>query len=855
MRNRKYKFQVEKTGKNGWTPFKTGLLLGTVLLCVILVIVVVSSRNGNENNQEVVTYHEIEGLKLPKVEIVWNNQKINQMIAYKEQMDTALTGNSIAPVGLDRTLDILISEQDAQITGISYRVRDMETDKLIEDGKIKDWEEGEGTISAQIAFSSLIEEHNQYQMELILKTKNQGELYYHARIYCGEQETTARLLQFAEEFSAATLDKSAAESVLVPYILTGESRNNEDLSHVDLYHKFSALTWGDLSPRLEGETQTVIHELSANQMSLTFTYTIASEDEEGEVSYFSVSEFFCVRLRNGNIYILDYSRDMEEMFQGKQSDIQSASIHLGVGSEEEELVSSANGNYLSFVRNNQVWLLDVKEGQLQRIFAWEEGSQEEFQVRPVQVSDEGNVDFMVYGYIPQGEYEGNCQIQGYRYDLEKGGLNQTFYIPADMNLALLESIFGDVAHINEGNMCYLLLDHTLYEINLTTGAVVTVSETLQKGFYSVNDQGNMIAWEEGENLQMPSSIQVLNMDTGEMDTISAQEDGYVALAGFVGTDMVYGSGAKTIAGIYEDGSAVYPYEHVSVINQEGEVLRTYDSGEEIILSVAAYDNYISLQVGKLEGEVYKSLREEKLLSSQEAASGTSGSITWKKSEQHLTEQVLVFNNTAANSITVKTQLPLMADESSFLLKLEQPKLPENSYYSFGRGKLVAVSQTMSQAIAAIYDCFGTVTGPDRSIYWNRDARALYTNISINERKAEREDATLAACMQMFLEKEGLYDSDLEEQLTKKTPEEILQDAFGERMIDLQGCQVSWLLYYINGGSPVLAITGDNTAVLLVGYDTNHVVVYDGIQDRYTMTMEEAETYFAQRGSRFISYLP
>lgn len=857
MKNRRYKFYVEEAEKKGWSPLKAGIALGILLLCIIVAVVVIKSRNGNENKEEVVTYHGIEDSILPKVGIVWNEREINEMVGYKEQKDIALTGNSIAPVSLDRTLDIRITEQGTQVTSISYRVRDMETGKLIEDGKIKDWESVEGMISARISFSSLVEEDTQYQMELILKTKEQGELYYNTRIYCGEQETTIQLLAFAEEFSAATLDKTAAESVLVPYILTGESRNNEDLSHVDLYHKFSALTWGSLSPRLEGEVETMIHEISAAQISLTFTYTLASEDEAGELSYFDVSEFFCVRLRNGNIYILDYSRDTEEVFQGKESDIQSTEIHLGVGSEEEDLVTSANGKYMSFVKNDQLWLLDMNAARLRRIFAWEDASSAEFRVQPMQISDAGIVDFLVYGYIPQGAYEGACQIQGYRYDTEEGRLNQTFYIPVDINLSLLETLFGDVAYISEENICYVLLDQMLYEINLKTGEFQVVSANLQKGSYCVNSQGNMIAWEEGEDLHMPSSIQELNMDTGEIRTISAQEDGYVALAGFVGTDLVYGSNQRENAGTYEDGRAVYPYAVVSVINEAGEVLRTYESGEETVLSVTAYTNYIALEIGKQEGSVYKSLREEKLLSSQKDTSGSYGSIIRKKSADHLAEDVLVLTAVPGNGagVSVKTVLPLVADETCFVLELEQPEVPEDGYYSFGRGKLVAVSDTMAEAIDSVYDCFGVVTGADRRVYWNRDARALYINVSINERKAERADATLAVCMQIFMEKAGLYQSDLEEQLEKKTPEAILQDAFGEQMIDLRGCNVSSLLYYINGGSPVLAVTGDNTAVLLTGYDTNHVVIYDGVQERYTMTMEEAQNYFAEHGSRFISCLP
>lgn len=836
---------------------RVGIALGILLLCIVVAIVVIDSKTREKNDDKVVSYHEMEESKLPKVEIVWGDKSINRMSGYKERMDAALVSNSVAPVALDRTVDILVTAQDTQITGISYRIRAIGTEKLIEDGKIRDWEEGEGIISARITFSSLIEENTEYQMELVLKTKEQGELYYHTRIYCGEQEVATQLLQFAESFSGASLDKTAAESVMVPYILTGESRNNEDLSHVDLYHKFSALTWGNLAPRLEGERGTVIHEISPTQMSLTFTYTLVSEGEAGEISCFDVSEFFCVRVRSGKIYILDYARDAEEVFQGKKTDIQNEEIHLGVGSGDSELINSPHGNYLTFVKNNQVWLLSMEEGRLQRIFAWEDGAAGDYQVQPVGVSDEGTVDFLVYGYIPQGEYEGSCQIQGYCYNREQSKLNMTFYIPMDMNLSLLENLFGDVAHINEEDVCYLLLDHTLYEISLTTGTVSVVSENLQKGSYCVNNQGNMIAWEEGEDLQMPSAIQELNMDTGEVRTISAEEDGYVALAGFVGTDLVYGSNIKAGAGVYQDGSSVFPYQTISVMNEAGDVLRTYESGEESILSVATYYNYITLQIGQLEENGYRHMREEKLLSSQKDTSGSYGAIVWKKSEEHLTEEVLVLASGVGDGegASIKTVLPLVTDEGGFVLELEQPKLLKNGYYSFGRGQLVAVNQTMAEAIASIYDCFGVVTGADRSMYWNRDARALYTNISLNDRKAEQADATLATCMQIFLEKEGLYYSDLEERLIKKMPEEILQDAFGERMMDLQGCQVSSILYYINLESPVLAITGDNTAMLLVGYDTNHVVVYDGIQDRYAMTIEEAETYFAERGSRFFSYLP
>lgn len=853
MRNRKYKFQIEQVGKKGWNPIRLGIVLSILLLCCIGVIVVIKGVNRDKNKTEVENYHTIESSKLPEVEIQWGERNINLMHGYQEQLPLAITGSSITPVSSERTVNILITAHDTEVTGMSYRVRDMETEKLIEDGKIKDWKEEEGLISASISFSGLIEEETEYQMELVLKMKESGELYYNTRIYCQNQENIVRLLEFAEGFSAATFDKAAAEAVLVPYILTGESRNNQDLSHVDLYNKFSALTWDNLSPRIEGEVDMVIHEISPTQMSLTFSYDVVSEDENGEVSRFSVCEFFCIRIRNGNFYILDYSRDMEEIFEGRQSDVASGSIRLGIGTDISRPSASSEGTYLAFVKNHQVWLVDTKESSLQRIFAWEDGAAADFQVQLIGVSEEGDAEFLVYGYIPQGEYEGSCQIQGYHYDAAEDRLEMLFYIPVERSRALLEEQLGDVAYVNEDRMCYLLLEHMLYEVNLADGSVTVVSENLQKGSYCVNERGNLIAWEEGEDENMPSYIRELNMGTGKVRTITAQENEYVALAGFVGEDLVYGRGTRESVGVYADGSMAIPYETVYVMDTEGEILRTYEGGEECILAVSTYSNYISLSLGKKNGEVYQGIREEKLLSSQKDTAGAYGEIVESKSDQNLVESVLSFSVPVKEALQVRSELPVIASQADFVLNLELDDTWTDGYYAFARGRSLGVSDTMAEAIEQVFDYAGVVTEANRSVCWNRDARELYVNLGINERKAEDPEHTLGVCTQIFLENKGLYYSDLEEQLGEIGPKEFLQQVLEEEMIDLEGCQVSWLLYYINAGSPVLALTGEDSAVLLVGYDTSHVVIYDGVQDKYTMTIEEAQTYFAESGNRFISY--
>ena len=90
----------------------------------------------------------------------------------------------------------------------------------------------------------------------------------------------------------------------------------------------------------------------------------------------------------------------------------------------------------------------------------------------------------------------------------------------------------------------------------------------------------------------------------------------------------------------------------------------------------------------------------------------------------------------------------------------------------------------------------------------------------------------------------------------KSPIEILNEQLeGAIVLDLTGCKVEELLYYMNKQSPVLAFTGTNSAVLLVGYTSGTVSYYDpqnGLVSQ--MSWESADEWFAKSGSVFSSYV-
>jgi uncharacterized protein YvpB len=76
-----------------------------------------------------------------------------------------------------------------------------------------------------------------------------------------------------------------------------------------------------------------------------------------------------------------------------------------------------------------------------------------------------------------------------------------------------------------------------------------------------------------------------------------------------------------------------------------------------------------------------------------------------------------------------------------------------------------------------------------------------------------------------------------------------------KILDLTGCNVSEVLYYVSIGNPVYVRTGEGGALLIIGYDAVNIEVFDPLQNRtYKMGGEDAQALFEAQGSVYISYI-
>ena len=76
------------------------------------------------------------------------------------------------------------------------------------------------------------------------------------------------------------------------------------------------------------------------------------------------------------------------------------------------------------------------------------------------------------------------------------------------------------------------------------------------------------------------------------------------------------------------------------------------------------------------------------------------------------------------------------------------------------------------------------------------------------------------------------------------------------MLDLEGCILDSILYYVDQDIPVLALLNSGEAVLIIGFNEQNVVIMDPKTGTIAKKgMNDSRTMFAQNGNRFITYIP
>ena len=117
-------------------------------------------------------------------------------------------------------------------------------------------------------------------------------------------------------------------------------------------------------------------------------------------------------------------------------------------------------------------------------------------------------------------------------------------------------------------------------------------------------------------------------------------------------------------------------------------------------------------------------------------------------------------------------------------------------------------------------------------------------------------SSLAVCLDTILKFEGV--SRRTEYLLEQgnSVTSILEASLKDvQVLNLKGCSLDAILYYVNMDIPVLATLQDGNAVLIVGFNELNIVVMDPLTGTvYKKGMNDSTQWLEENGNNFITYV-
>ncbi len=832
----------------------------SVLLAFFLGIVFMSYYQTAGNNDSTEGMAEAT---LPLVYMEQNGRLLNLMHGYTQEMEASYMREAVLPIPENRELQIRIDCPDAEVERLFYEVRSLDTTRLVEDNEIADYEREDEQIQAQIQLKDLLDEGEEYLLVLRLELERGKEAFYYTRLLNRAETYLAECLDFIDMIHEALFDKNNTVSI-AKYLEPNSSADNDTLDRVTIHSRYRQMIWGDMEVELGSLVQTYITELEESIASVRLEYQVLHTNEEAEVERYEVQESYRVRHTKQRMYLLDYDRTVNRIFDPELSVFTKNSVELGILNEAVEHRKNAEENIVGFVQNGALWCYDVAQNKLSHVFGFRDGddlrgSYSEHGIEILDIDESGSMYFLVSGYMNRGRHEGEVGVAVYTYDALTNSVEERLFIESTKPFRIFQSELGSLAYVNGKEELYLCLQGNICKISLETREYEEIVRGISEENYLISEDGHLLAYQEGNSFYETERIQILNLETGQKRMVKARDGFYVRALGFMGTDFIYGEARKD--DIQKDiaGKIIFPMGYVVIRDEVGNVIREfpYEEQGKYVVSIAIESNRISLDcVSKTEEGGYAEAPPEpitnKTVETEELIALETRNSSIKKREYYF-----ILTSGAAETRMKYLAPKQVVFEENRKLVLEETS-PDKNYYVYAfDGAFVGAYKAANEAVLAAYDRMGVVVDKDQDYIWQRGDRKNWTEIRNLENIQEQVgESSLQSALEVLFSQQKTYANVTAYLEQGYTPYEILEKHSSGKVLNLFGCSVQMVLYYVSQGYPVLVLEGEQQAELIVGYDSQNIILYDSLaEESYKKGMNDSTQMFEELGNLFLVCLP
>ena len=174
---------------------------------------------------------------------------------------------------------------------------------------------------------------------------------------------------------------------------------------------------------------------------------------------------------------------------------------------------------------------------------------------------------------------------------------------------------------------------------------------------------------------------------------------------------------------------------------------------------------------------------------------------------------------------------LVDQDTVSTVDIEQIRQENNIYYVYAKGELDSTWSKVSDALIRADSQMGVVLNRQQQYVWERGNRDDSHQVNLEEVPPVILSGTI--------------------------DESTIQQSLGEdySVLNLSGCSLDSVLYFVNQGNPVIAKVSDSVNVVIIGYNNqNTILYYPATGEQGYFGKQDSTDMFARADNVFIGYM-
>ncbi len=811
-------------------------------------------------------YSELSNSTYPVMQIRSAQGNYNTMLAYKDPVDLALVRDHITVMGNEGTLDLCLHNYDYDITAIQYSLTDSSGEEALEEGTLNQLEkqENDGTRTGTIRFETNLKPGKNYYLKMAVRLDSSTQVFFYTRLVNGEGCHLEEGMEFAAQFHKNLFDKSEFAKNIT-YLEPSSERRTTSLGNVDIHSSVDAVSFGNVKVKQENDPVITVKEINDVYVVLQMNSILSSEIREGVVQYYDLKEDYKLRYTSDRMYLLKYNRTMSAYYNKALNDPAKNYITLGIQNVDQiDHKSSDSGYKVAFVQQGQLWYYNYHSSDVAKVYSFSpempgdlRDDRDSHNIKILQMDDDGNIIYIVYGYMSRGRYEGKNGIHLLRYNSADRCNEELAFFSTDLPYERMKNDVEKLAYLNGNNVFYCLLDGDLHAVNLKDGEDTVLKTGMINENITASKDQSIIAIEEKKKLTENRDILMMDLETGAEQSFHCSDAERIRAVGFLANDFIYGAASASDVKLSPGNVLTFPMKRLSIVNIEGTELKKYKKAKRYILQTEIDGSVLTMKFGKKSGNKFVETSDKDYIRYKEEEKSGDVSLVYDYSSTYWNQVHISFPNYVY--IQVEPDLVLakvLSSTEDMVIPLARSRESATQYYVYAEGEEQGSFDNLTEAILSADALRGSVISSREQTMWECGFADYAIVAGMDQVTKVKSDArSLAGCLEMIAKVNGKQASAKDIETKGKKVVSLLKKYSGCPSYDLTGCTVDEILYYISKGYPVLTKYSGKRYVILMSYNSTRLRYLDPVTGKSTAVDRKGLTErISGNGNRFYTYL-